>query len=316
MGRAEPGRHILRRTAHARGPDASIYTPSCGPPKGVCQATALALGLGAESPVLVRSVLWLVERLAGCSRRSTRDPTQTHPVTPRRRKSTARQFAGPLVAGLFAAALVPVPAIGVPVAQARAVTCQGQTATVVGPTVAGGTDTVGTEGDDVIVAPIGTSGSVQGLGGDDTICLVDRVNTPVHDATGVTVQAGPGDDAVFNESTTGLAYAIELGADADHLLPGFGKADKQLERRSGATAASRHRPAVRARHQHAKKDVLRVTFARHFARCLVKLSIMPMCGRGRRRQARGTNRPTSGPARNRRSRPTRSPCSRDRGRPR
>ena len=29
--------------------------------------------------------------------------------------------------------------------------------------------TVGTEGDDVIVAPIGTSGSVQALGGNDTI---------------------------------------------------------------------------------------------------------------------------------------------------
>ena len=59
-----------------------------------------------------------------------------------------------------------VPVVGVPVAQARAVTCQGQTATVVGPTETDGMSTIGTEGDDVIVAPIGTSGERAGARGE------------------------------------------------------------------------------------------------------------------------------------------------------
>jgi hypothetical protein len=94
-------------------------------------------------------------------------------------------------------------------------TCQGQTATVVGPTETEGMSTIGTEGDDVIVAPIGTSGSVQGLGGNDRICLVDRLNAPVHDVTGVSVLAGPGDDEVYNETTTPVGQPINLGAGAD-----------------------------------------------------------------------------------------------------
>ena len=64
-------------------------------------------------------------------------------------------------------------------AQAQDVTCQGKAATVVGPTE--GFDTIGTEGDDVIVAPLGNQGAVLGLGGNDTICLVDGASAPSRD---------------------------------------------------------------------------------------------------------------------------------------
>ena len=192
--RAVPLRLVVRRT-------------------GVSLVGALALDLRAECPMLVRGVPSRVERLARCSQRTTLDPTQAQRVTPRMRNSTGHPFARPLVAGSVAAALSLVPVVGVPAAQARAVTCQGQTATVVGPTE--GMSTIGTEGDDVIVAPIGTSGSVQGLGGNDTICLVDRVNTPVRDVL-VTVLAGPGDDVVYNETTRYVgSMPIELGTGAD-----------------------------------------------------------------------------------------------------
>ena len=57
----------------------------------------------------------------------------------------------------FLAALVVAAPFSVAVAsgaQAQDVTCQGKAATVVGPTE--GFNTIGTEGDDVIVAPLGT----------------------------------------------------------------------------------------------------------------------------------------------------------------
>ena len=52
-----------------------------------------------------------------------------------------------------------------------------------------GFNTVGTEGDDVIVAPLGNQGRVLGLGGNDTICLVDGASGPSRDPI-VSVDAG------------------------------------------------------------------------------------------------------------------------------
>ena len=66
-------------------------------------------------------------------------------------------------------------------------------ATVVGPTA--GFDTTGTEGDDVIRAPLGNQGTVLGLGGNDTIYLVDGASAPSRDPI-VKVDAGPGNDSV------------------------------------------------------------------------------------------------------------------------
>ena len=102
-------------------------------------------------------------------------------------------------------------------AQAQDVTCQGEAATVVGPTE-GAVNTNGTQGDDVIVAPIGPYGTVQGLGGNDFICLVDGLQSTLLDQT-VLVQAGAGTDSVVNEATLFPgSLTVELGAGADHYV--------------------------------------------------------------------------------------------------
>lgn len=114
----------------------------------------------------------------------------------------------------FLAALVVAAPFSVAVAsdaQAQDVTCQGQAATVVGPT--DGFDTVGTEGDDVIVAPVGNQGRVLGLGGNDTICLVDGASGPSRDPI-VSVEAGAGNDTVHNLRSDGTG-SVELGPGAD-----------------------------------------------------------------------------------------------------
>jgi hypothetical protein len=102
-------------------------------------------------------------------------------------------------------------------AQAQDVTCQGKPATVVGPTE-GAINTNGTQGDDVIVAPIGPYGTVQGLGGNDTICLVNGLPSTLADQS-VSVLAGAGDDSVVNESVgfPGI-LTVELGAGSDRYV--------------------------------------------------------------------------------------------------
>ena len=120
----------------------------------------------------------------------------------------------------FLAALVVAAPFSVVVASGAAaqdVTCQGKAATVVGPTE-GAINTNGTQGDDVIVAPIGPYGTVQGLGGDDTICLVNGLQSSVLDQS-VSVQAGAGNDSVVNEAALfpGI-LTVELGAGADHYV--------------------------------------------------------------------------------------------------
>jgi hypothetical protein len=107
-----------------------------------------------------------------------------------------------LVAGLVTGAA--------PTAQADADTCQGRTPTVVGPT--SGQNTTGTEGDDVIVAPLSNVSTVLGLGGDDTICLIPGPDVP--DEYFIVVRAGEGNDSVSNESGRG-GFDVELGGGAD-----------------------------------------------------------------------------------------------------
>jgi hypothetical protein len=106
--------------------------------------------------------------------------------------------------------------VGAP-ATAGAVTCNGATVTVQGPT--SGHDTTGTEGDDVIVAPLHFDTVVSGLGGNDTICLVDASSAEASDRTQIQVDAGAGDDTVLNQSTSNPAFwspvHVELGPGAD-----------------------------------------------------------------------------------------------------
>jgi hypothetical protein len=125
---------------------------------------------------------------------------------------TVRYF----LAALVVAAPLSV-AVASPGAQAQDGTCQGRPATIVGPTE-GAINTNGTTGDDVIVAPIGPYGTVQGLGGDDLICLVNGLQTTVPDPS-VTVQAGAGDDSVVNEAAlySGILL-VELGGGTDHYV--------------------------------------------------------------------------------------------------
>lgn len=88
--------------------------------------------------------------------------------------------------------------------QAEAPTCQGRPATVVGP--------IGTEGDDVMVAPLDAWITVEGLGGDDIICLVDGTRRGGRDPM-FFADAGPGDDVVAYQATYSASVTLGLGSD-------------------------------------------------------------------------------------------------------
>ncbi len=132
-------------------------------------------------------------------------------------RSTTRPGPRSLLAAAFSIVIV-TGAVGVGVgsaAQARVVTCQGLTATVVGPT--NGQDTTGTEDDDVIVAPLGPNSTVQGLGGNDTICLVDGPPSTSRDPF-VIVRAGAGNDSVVNEAAVAPPIRVALGTGSDSFV--------------------------------------------------------------------------------------------------
>lgn len=88
-------------------------------------------------------------------------------------------------------------------ADAGVATCQGLPVTVQG--------AVGTEGDDVMLAPLDAWVEVEGLGGNDTICLVD--GSPGSRDPRFFADAGPGDDVVALESTSGPTVYLGTGAD-------------------------------------------------------------------------------------------------------
>jgi hypothetical protein len=127
-----------------------------------------------------------------------------------------------LAAVAVAAALVTAvaPAQGQAQSSALATECDGKAATIVGPT--SGTNTVGTEGDDVIVAPIASFGSITAGNGNDTICLLGVSTTPpTGDFYGFTVNAGGGDDTVLNQTTQTAPngyVTVLLGSGADHFV--------------------------------------------------------------------------------------------------
>ncbi len=91
--------------------------------------------------------------------------------------------------------------------RAAAITCEGHAATVVG--------VEGTEGDDVMVAPLDSWIPVQGLGGDDIICLVDGNDRGGRDPM-FFADAGPGDDVVVFQAT--YSASVTLGAGSDHFI--------------------------------------------------------------------------------------------------
>ena len=132
-------------------------------------------------------------------------------------KLTAALSCAVLVAGTATA----VTAGAATAAHARAETCQGRTPTIVGPTQ--GENTTGTEGDDVIVAPINGESKVSGLGGNDTICLVAGVVPSSRTESmlrieGVVIDAGAGNDSVTNELTAPHNPSVSLGPGSDHYV--------------------------------------------------------------------------------------------------
>ena len=121
----------------------------------------------------------------------------------------------------FLAALVVAAPLSVAVAsdaQAQDVTCQGRPATVVGPTE-GAINTNGTEGDDVIVAPVGPYGTVQGLGGNDTHLPGER--SPEHASPSRPCRSRPARATTpwsTRQSSTPDSLVVELGTGADHYV--------------------------------------------------------------------------------------------------
>ena len=93
-----------------------------------------------------------------------------------------------------------------PTADANTTTCHGLPVTVEG--------AVGTEGDDVMRAPLDAWEGVEGLGGDDTICLVD--GRPGSRDPQFFADAGPGDDVVVFEAT--YSASVILGAGSDRFI--------------------------------------------------------------------------------------------------
>lgn len=110
-------------------------------------------------------------------------------------------------------------AVAVPPASAS--TCLGLPVTVTG--------AVGTEGDDVMLAPMDAWKQVEGLGGDDTICLVDGTDLDSRDPR-FFADAGPGDDLVDYQAT--YPASVRLGSGSDRFLGNDSGADVY----TGATA--------------------------------------------------------------------------------
>jgi len=88
--------------------------------------------------------------------------------------------------------------------QAEALACQGRPVTVAGP--------VGTEGDDVMVAPLDSWTTVEGQGGDDLICLVDGTARGGRDPL-FFADAGTGDDVVDYQATYSATVTLGVGND-------------------------------------------------------------------------------------------------------
>lgn len=121
--------------------------------------------------------------------------------------------AGCSVLALAASLWGPVPA-AVAAAPAAVVTCQGETATVVGRS---GGSVEGTPGDDVIVS--NGAHEVAAGDGDDLICLTGSIR-PVEESPEVFADAGAGDDRVTaSVGRSDLVY-VSLGTGADHYTGG------------------------------------------------------------------------------------------------
>ncbi|MCF6379551.1 hypothetical protein L2K70_18215 [Nocardioides KLBMP 9356] len=118
-------------------------------------------------------------------------------VPPRRRAALATALTIPLT--------IPLTLIAAAPSHAEPLTCQGRTVTVEGST--------GTPGDDVMVVGQTLGGGASAGEGSDLVCV--RI-TSSSEPFVFTVDAGPGDDTVVNESTDGNAsLTVVLGAGSD-----------------------------------------------------------------------------------------------------
>lgn len=93
--------------------------------------------------------------------------------------------------------------VGTTAVHAAPETCQGLPVTVVG--------AVGTDGDDVMRAPLDAWSGVEGRGGNDTICLVD--GRPGSRDPQFFADAGTGDDVVVFEATYSASVILGTGSD-------------------------------------------------------------------------------------------------------
>ena len=129
------------------------------------------------------------------------------------------------VVGVIAAGLAaPLPAT----AGAGVPTCNGQEATIVGEP--GAAEVHGTPGDDVIVTT--DTDQVNGLAGDDTICLTGRVTR------GGGVSAGPGNDYVDATAVVSRSFVASLDEGGDIFVGSPGRDEVY-----GATSASSTTPS-------------------------------------------------------------------------
>lgn len=110
----------------------------------------------------------------------------------------------PAATAVLLAVVALVPQLGAGIAEAAPPTCQGRPVTVEG--------AIGTEGDDVMLAPLNAWEGVEGRGGNDTICLVDGPDRGSRDPM-FFADAGPGDDSVSFEGTYYASVVLGAGAD-------------------------------------------------------------------------------------------------------
>ena len=113
---------------------------------------------------------------------------------------------------LALAALLAAPLVATPTSVHAAATCRGLAVTIEGQP---NTTITGTPGDDVILAPYASSGSVDAGAGDDVICVVPDASTDTHYASTYPVKAGRGEDTIVLAVDSDLDVRLDASATFD-----------------------------------------------------------------------------------------------------
>ncbi len=111
------------------------------------------------------------------------------------------------------AALLVAPLAAAPTAVHAVATCRGLAVTIEGQP---NTTISGTPGDDVILAPYGSSGSVDAGAGNDVVCVVPDVSVPGElYAPTYPVHAGPGEDTIVLDVDSDIDVKVDTAATFD-----------------------------------------------------------------------------------------------------